>query len=537
MKLLGKYPLSIVVVIIISLMGSLMIYFSTHWGPWAFSDSTEYIVSARNLIAGHGLGLYGPTGTFHLLSLHPPFYSLVLSFFGLFGADLVTTARWIDVSLFGLTILLVGIALYSFTQSSWLPIMGSLLLFSMPGLVDIFSGAMSEPIFIFTGLAGISLILLFLRNNRYIVLLAAALFSGLSILTRYSGLSFIITGIIGLLVLSQGPWKSRIRSILIYGVVSCLPIIGWLIWLKLQSINASIFLINANLSAQISQFRLGVMEIFWSWLPFTSLLPQYTYNLARNLLIIFIFLMLVLLSLSAWKMHQNNLKVFHSNNGLLFAGLLIVFAIAYLFVFGFSYLFTYPTPDLMPRIFLPVQVAAVIGTFLLFLFFIRAWPSVKWLNWIPIFLSLGISISYLHDSIEIVSKYHQFGSGYTSRNWRKSETILIVEQLSPNIPLITNETALILFYTGRPAYEISELIDREPQNTTNRYGDDLNDPAQKAFRENGAALVLFNSSVYQFQQLYGDQTNQRMENFTRGLSLYAQTADGAIYFYPSTKLP
>ena len=537
MKSLGKFPLAIVIVIIISLMGSLMIFYSTYWGPWVFSDSTEYIVSARNLIAGHGLGLYGPSGSFHPLSLHPPFYSLVLSFFGLFGADLVTTARWIDISLFGLIILLVGIALYTFTQSSWLSIIGSFLLFSMPGLVDIFSGAMSEPLFIFTGLAGISLILLFLRNNQYIVLLAAAMFSGLSILTRYSGLSFIITGIIGLLVFSHRPWKIRIRSILIYGVVSCLPIISWLVWLKSQSISASTFLINANLSGQISKFRLGVMEIFWSWLPFTSLLPQYTYNLARNLLIIFIFLMLVFLSLSALKMHQNNQKVFPSNNGLLFAGLLIVFVIAYLFVFGFSYFFTYPTPDLNGRTFLIVQVAAVIGTFLLFLFFVRAWPSVKWLNLIPIFLSIGISISYLHDSIEIVSKYHQFGSGYTSCNWRKSGTILLVEQLSPNIPIITNETALVLFYTGRPAYEISELIDREPQDITNRYGDELNDPAQKAFRKNGAALVLFNSSVWQFQQLYGDQANHRLENFTRGLLLYAQTEDGIIYFYPSTQLP
>lgn len=537
MRSLRKIPLTIVIVVMISLLGSLMIYYSTSWGPWVFSDSTEYIVSARNLLAGRGLGIYGPSGAFHPLSLHPPFYSLVLGFFGLFGADLVMTARWIDVSLFGLTILLVGSTLYVFTQSSWLPIMGSLLLFSIPGLVDIFSGAMSEPLFIFTGLAGISLILWFLSVNRDILLLAAALFSGLSFLTRYSGLSFIITGIVCLLIFSQRPWKSRFRIVLIYGGVSCLPIIVWLIWLKVQAINAGTILINANLSGQISKFRLGAMEIFWSWLPFTSLLPQYTYNLARSLLLIFILLMLLAVSLSAWKIHQNNLKVFSTSNGLFFAGSLIIFAIAFLFVFCFSYLFTYPTPDLNSRTLLPVQVAAVMAPFLILLFFTRAWPSVKWLNLIPIFLSFGISISYLHDSIGIVSNYHQSGAGYTSRNWRKSQTILFVEQLSPSIPIITNETALVMFYTGLPAYEISELIDRVPQNISTRYGDDLNDPAQKAFQKDGAALVLFNSSLYQFQQLYGAQASNRLENFTRGLLLYAQTTDGVIYFYPSTRLP
>jgi hypothetical protein len=536
MKLLRKFPLAIVIVIIISIMGSMMIHFSTFWGPWVFSDSTGYIFCARNFIAGHGLGLFGPSGAFHPLDLQPPFYSLVLSFFGLFGADLVTTARWIDVIMFGLTILLVGVSLYTFTQSSWLSIIGSFLLFCMPVMVDVYSGAMSEPLFIFTGLAGISLILLFLRNNRYIVLLAAALFSGLSMFTRYPGLAFIITGIIGLLVFSQRSWKNKIVSVLIYGVVSSLPSIGWLTWLKLQSISPRSFYINANIWEQFTKFRLDVMEMFWSWLPFTSLLPRYNYNLAKNLFIILILLMLVLFSLTAWKMRKNNLIVFNSYNGLSFAGLMILFATAYMFVLGFSYFFSDP-PNSVYRILLPVQIVVVIGFFLLLLFLIRAWPSVKWLNLIPIFLSIGISISYLHDSIEIVSQYHQNGSGYTSQYWRSSPTIHELEQLPPNIPIISNESALVLFYTGHPAYDISELLDREPQDITNRYGDDPNDPAQKAFRENGAALVLFNTSFWQFQQLYGDQTTSRLEYLIRGLLLYAQSSDGAIYFYPSTGLP
>jgi hypothetical protein len=527
-----KDKLTIGSILLISLAGSLVIIYSTRWGPWVFSDSTEYIFSASNLIAGHGLGLYGPTGAFHPLSLHPPFYSLVLSFFGLFGADLVTTARWIDVILFGLTILVVGVTLYTFIQSSWLSIIGSFLLFSMPPLVDVFSGAMSEPLFIFTGLTGISLTLLFLRNNRYIVLLAAAFFSGLSMFTRYTGLAFIVTGIIVLLVFSQKSWKNRIPPILFYAIMSCLPTIGWLTWLKLQSINARNFQIYANSMELFTQFRLGVMEIFWSWLPFTSLLPRYTYHLGRNLLIIFILLMLGLFCLTVWKMHKNNLKVFDSSNGLFFAILMFMFAITYLFVLGVSYIFSDPRIDLISRTFLPVHIAILLGVLSSFLFFIRAWPSARWLNLIPIFLSIGISISYLNESIDIVKQYHQYGSGYTSTEWRDSEIIRILEQIPSNIPIISNDSALVLFYTGRTAYDIFELINAVPQDISNRYGDDPNDPAQKAFRENGAALVLFRSSYWQFEQLYGDQTIKRMEYLTQGLFLYAQAWEGTIYFYP-----
>jgi 4-amino-4-deoxy-L-arabinose transferase-like glycosyltransferase len=532
-----KGRLTIVGILLISIMGSSGIFYATQWGPWVFSDSTEYIVSARNLIAGHGLGLYGPTGAFHPLSLHPPFYSLVLSFIGLFGADLVTTARWIDIILFGLTILLAGIFISAYTESSWLSVIGAILLFSMPALVDVFSGAMSEPLFIIIGLASLFLILLFLKNNRHILLLLAGIASGLSMITRYSGLAFIFTGVFVLLVFPHKPWKKRITDIIPYVILSCLPTIGWLTWLKLQAFGARSFTINVNFWEQFIKFRLSVMEIFWSWLPFTSLIPRYTYNLARNFLIIFILLLLVLFCLTVWKMHKNHQKVFNPTTGLVLGFVMIIFTIAYLFILAFSYIYTYPPPDLIDRTLLPVHIAVLVSIFSLVLFFIRPWQSAKWLNIIPIFLAIGISISYLHDSVDIVSQYHQSGAGYTSRDWQASTTIRMVEQLPPNIPLISNESAAVLFYTGRPAYDISEIVDHEPQSLTSRFGDDPNDPAQKAFRENGAALVLFTSGLLQLQQLYGDQAILRWKNLTRGLSLYAQTGDGAIYFYPSTGQP
>jgi hypothetical protein len=489
-----KSKLTIGCIFLIGLLGSLVIIYSTRWGPWVFSDSTEYIVSARNLIAGHGLGLFGPSGAFHPLNLHPPFYSLLLSLFGWVGFDLVSAARWINVVLFGSTVVLVGLTIYATTHSSWLSIISTLLVFSMPALVDIYSGAMSEPLFIFLGFSSLSLVLLFLRNNRRIVLLAAALASGLSVLTRYIGIAFIITGICSLLIFSPQKWKKRIVDTFIFVLVSSLPIIGWLAWLKFQSISARSIQLFTNFGEQLTNFRLGVMEIFWSWLPFTSLLPHYAYNHARNYLIIAIFLLLILTSLAIWKMHNNNAKIIDIPRELLFAGLMIIFSIAYIFVLAFSYIYTIPTPDLITRTFLPAHIALLLGFFALCLFFIRAWPALKWLPLLPILIAVGISISYLHDSLDIVLQYHQFGSGYTSRAVRNSETIRALEQLPSNIPLISNESALVLFYNDHPAYDISELTNDAPLKRFTRYGDDPTDPAQIAFRENGAALVLFNSS-------------------------------------------
>jgi hypothetical protein len=525
-----KSKLTIACIFLIGLLGSLLIVYSTRWGPWVFSDSTGYIASARNLLAGHGLGLYGASGAFHPLTLHPPGFSLLLGFFGWIGFDLLNAARWINVILFGLTISVVGLTIFSVTHSSWLAIICSILILCMPDLVDIYSGAMSEPLFLFTGLLSISLVLWFLKNNRYSVLLAAAIAVALSIITRYTGFAFMLTGIIGLLFFSSRSWKHRVIDVLIYGSVGVLPVIGWQIWLKSQPGDDHFFQLVTNLGEQLANFRVSVMELVWSWLPFTSLLPRYSYNLAKTYLIIALVLLLILTSLSIWKLRKKNVKNIDSNQGLHLAGLLIVFTIVYLIILAFSYVYTLPTPDLINRTLLPMHLALLIGLFLLFYFMIQAWMSVKWLALVPILLALGISISYIHDTWNIASQYHQTGAGYTDRYWRDSETIRSVEQLPSNTTLISNESAAVLFYTNRPAYDISELTGDKSQSFT-RFGDDPTDPAQIKFRDNGAALILFNTSLWQFKHLYYDQATKRMDSFTQGLYKYEQLEDGAIYFY------
>jgi hypothetical protein len=182
-------------------------------------------------------------------------------------------------------------------------------------------------------------------------------------------------------------------------------------------------------------------------------------------------------------------------------------------------------------------MAILLGIFSLVLFFIRPWQSARWLFIIPLGFAVGIFISYLHDTADLVSLYHREGAGYTAKAWRNAKILNLVEQLPGKTPIISNESALLLFYTGRPAYDLSELADQTIQTLANRYGDDLADPAQIIFRENGAALVLLNTRYQQFQELYGDKSAIRLKNLTRDLSLYAQTPDGEIYFYSPEQLP
>lgn len=72
----------------------------TSFAPWGFSDSTTYFTSARNLANGTGLGTLNADGSFSPLQVFAPLFSIVLSLFAKFGADLIVTSRILDILFF-----------------------------------------------------------------------------------------------------------------------------------------------------------------------------------------------------------------------------------------------------------------------------------------------------------------------------------------------------------------------------------------------------------------------------------------------------
>ena len=114
--------ITIGVIILFSLIGAGIMFFATRWGPWAYSDGVGYIVNARNLIRGDGMGLWRASGRFVLTSHHPPLYILTLASLGVFGVDPLTTARGLSVLLFALMILVIGLSTLAITKNGLLAI-------------------------------------------------------------------------------------------------------------------------------------------------------------------------------------------------------------------------------------------------------------------------------------------------------------------------------------------------------------------------------------------------------------------------------
>ena len=84
-----------IALLLIAVTGVLLVLMATPEGAGLSDDSIAYIAGARSMVAGNGyreawLASNQPVTHF------PPAFSSVLAFFGLFGADPLRAARWVN---------------------------------------------------------------------------------------------------------------------------------------------------------------------------------------------------------------------------------------------------------------------------------------------------------------------------------------------------------------------------------------------------------------------------------------------------------
>ena len=194
---------------LLSLFGAWLIFYGTALSPWGGADSVEYLVSARNMLRGIGIGYFSPTGMFYWISLHPPFYSIMLGAVSLLGPDLIDAARWLNIVLLALIICLTGLLFWRFSSSPALGVLAGLLVMAFPEMLNMSTAAMSEPLFICLCILEGLLLVLYFRSSRLRFLLLAALAAGLAALARYIGIALIGAGTLSVFLFCQGNWFGR----------------------------------------------------------------------------------------------------------------------------------------------------------------------------------------------------------------------------------------------------------------------------------------------------------------------------------------
>lgn len=505
--------------------GAVLLLHDMRFGPWAYSDSVAYIASARNLAAGNGLGIYGPAGNFMPLTLHPPLYPAVLALLiALIDLDPLTTATALNLIAYCGSILLLSGGVYALSRSWVWGISAGGLMLTARTMIANFDGAMTEGPFIFLMLAVLFGLAAFQHTaqRRWWVLAAAA--AAAASLTRFAGVAFIAAGAAALLVMGGGVWRARVVRALQFSLAAGLPLALWLGAGALQqgSLASRSVQARADLLGAFNQFRRVLVEQLVLWLPYQTKLP--TWRIKSLVVYALIALVLAFGALAVYRVvrARSSLEAHATAQpGAVTVWLLaLLFTTAYAGFIGFSYLFSSLPPDLNERMFsplLPLIFLLCFGAPVLLVQSTRLHPA---LLAVPLILALLTARVYRPSAAAWLEERHTTGSGYTSLEWRNSELVQAIQALPDELPLISNQAAAVLYYTGRFPYELDDQNEVTPV---------VQGQLAPVYTEQCAALILF--------EQHPPLPEWVVETFTTGQQVYHQVQDGGVYFAPGCPLP
>ena len=282
-----KYNRAILTVLAgIILLSCIFLIYGMRWGPWMGNDSVAYIEAARNFSYGLGLVIRQASGDYVDLSLHPPLYPVALTLVNVFFNDMVLSAKIINIILYALFLLSIAFSYHFFLNRPPYSILLCVLLVTSPVFLNIFSGAMSEPLFFVTSAFSLMLIVIWLQSKNSKFLALSALLGSLSLLTRYVGVAVILTGSVSILILSHESIIRRAIRSAVYSMIGFLPFMLWVIGLFESGEFPGIKELKiGEIWTRLSPFKIEAVDIIWRWLKLDSILSARSYDFKVNVLL------------------------------------------------------------------------------------------------------------------------------------------------------------------------------------------------------------------------------------------------------------
>jgi len=503
---------------ITALLGIVALIFVTRHGIGIYPDSIFYLDAARNFLKGHGLstsfdGLITP------LTHFPPFYPLLLASIGSTGINLLDGARWLSAFLLGANIFLVGFIINHYCPKPiWLSIFSSLLMLSSGAMLEIHSLALTEPLFIFLSFLGLFLLALYVEKNKFLILISSALVIGLAFLTRYIGLTLIITGTIGIYLSSQKSQRDKIIDCLIFASISVSFGLGWSLRNLILTGMATdrTFLFHP---VEYDQIR-DIFDTFSFWL-----LPEgVSFYLGRSFLFTEIVGLLVFVSLIlGLKLKQRKAQfISFLANSHYFLTFLLIFIFVYesFLLISVSFFDSYTAFD--NRILSPLYVCflLILGLMSKLLAELKSKNFSRFILGIA-FICICSHLFYEKDWITINSSD---GLVYASKAWQESATMIEIKSLPAEVSIFSNDYAAIYFITGRHATKVPYKLNPFTQETNETFSAEL--AALKTQVERKKAVVVY-FAMSEGWYWYAPDETELAEKLA--LPLLLDRSDGTIY--------
>jgi len=482
-------------IIILSCFGSILVSISAwNYGLGLSPDSVEYLATADNLLRGKGFLSFNGL----LIIEWPPLYPIllfILSF--IFKINTALSAVLLNALLIGLIIYKVGIILIKNLDSILLIIFGLLfILFSIP----VFSESLwvhSELLFIYFVTLYLDFLISYLEKRNWLSLMILVVITALALLTRYIGLTLILTTIVAILSYCNESYKKKIVSIVTYSLLSIIPLI---IWLVRNYIISGTFFGERGASRYSFWFNINItMEKILSWD-----IPDHFISL-KMFFIIFMFMTIVFMWLFLTKKISYSKLLLTTNK--IFLVILSQFVSVYIsFLILISTFKAHNSIDnrLLSPIFIPFAILLVI-----ILQAAYNWIySIKHSKLFRIAFIILLLISFaepIRHTIKVFDFHYNCGEGYSGSSWQKNikEKWLkfLKESYIKNSAVYSNEPFELYYLTNnytkwsprKTYYDSDEIYVR------------LKDLKSKWPPEKKAYLVWFNKIEFHSTSLYTPQ--------------------------------
>ena len=488
---------------LLTVIGIFLVLRSTPEGLGLSDDSIAYIAGARSLLAGHGYREAWLASN-NLMTHFPPGFSSALAVIGLFGLDPLRGARFLNAILFGFSTALLGILGWRMTRSLVAGLVLAALFVLNGSLLQVYTTAMSEPLFIFLSLLAFWMFdLYFERDTHWLWLVLCGVFVGAAYLTRYAGLALVATFLVVLFLLHD-TWRKRFVGAGIF-LVGVLPwIIGWgtqtnreLIW---HSITASNF---DTALYTISQFLVPVED----WRRQLYKTPGLFITLTALILLV----VLVWLAIKTWKCFRASQQTPRSETISFTTGLYIFGYIASIIA---SMLLFDASTKFQLRILSPIFVSLLI---LLVAFGVWLWKKRREVAIVLAVFIIGVSI---YNQIATVQELSKGGQGFASFVWYDSKAMAYLRTIPRTVMIYTNETGAVYLYTSRPTYSLPNRFDPVTAQVRSGYEQGVAVMHQQIL-QGKAVLALFTS---------GEQSSGPDAAFlVQGLYPASKSGSGIVY--------
>ena len=506
-------------IFLFSLAGILFLWIVTSpWGLGLSPDSGGYLSAARGLLEGRGL--VEPSRwnqTIPLLNF-PPLFPTLLAGIGWFRLDPLEGAKILHLFLFGINIAGAGWFTFYATRSGGASLWASFFMLVSWVILEIHAMVWSEPAFIFFGFLGLFLLSLYLdEKGKDVFLWASAASFGLAFLTKYSGISFVATGILAILFLGEDLLLKKIKNCLVLGAVSSLGMAGWLLRNHLK----------AGRSTELSlYFEPYVWNDFRQTVSCISmwLLPENFPPWVRGTVLT---VALLLLGLATAVFIRKKKK--EEKRSTVFPWVLLLFSACFVGTYFLTTTFMGEQP-LDNRGLSPVFIAGLIYVLVIGNHLRRILAPKSCLRISLTSLTLLLAVSYLVRGGAWALHAEREGLGYAGKQWKTSETVQALKRLPSDVPIYTNAVDVAYLLARRlsspiPAKE--DLLKVHIPDLHKRQMKDYKVELEKMRQElkRGRGFVIFFNRIY-WRWYYPSE-----EELVRTIPLQRvqKFSDGALY--------